>query len=108
MNVVSALNLLLTLAGIIGGIIAYRSGIARSANQIQERVINALEVEMNSMRCKLEDMKAENTRLCVLIDTICAALRKRGLAVSIDGDMVSISDGHGQSTTTRIQEELLR
>ncbi|GCE07373.1 hypothetical protein KDAU_47020 [Dictyobacter aurantiacus] len=105
MDVLNVVNLVLTVGGIVGGLLAYRGGMARTANEIQERVIAALESELTGMRARLEDMKAENTRLSLIIDTICVALRRRGIAVSIDGDMVSISDDHGASTTTRIQEE---
>ncbi|WP_136625291.1 hypothetical protein [Dictyobacter kobayashii] len=105
MDVLSLLNLLLTIGAILGGVLAYRGGMARTANHIQERVINALEAELTGMRARLEDMKAENTRLSLIIDTICVALRRRGIAVSIDGDMVSISDHSGASTMARIQEE---
>jgi hypothetical protein len=101
----SACNIILTLVTIIGGLLAYRSSIARAANEVQERVIAALDTELKTMRDKLDDMKIENTRLSLIIDTICAALRSRGMAVSIDGDMVSIKDSSGSSTTTRIQEE---
>lgn len=104
-NTFSALNIALTLVTIIGGLLAYRSSITRAANEVQERVIAALETEIQTMRNKLEDMAMENTRLCLIIDTICAALRSRGIAISIDGDMVSIKDSSGASTTTRIQED---
>jgi hypothetical protein len=105
MDLLSTVNFALTIGGIIGGIIAYRSGVERSANQVQEHVISALDAELSSLHAKIDDLKAENTRLCLIIDVICAALRRRGLAVSIDGDIVSISDLHGESTMTRIQEE---
>lgn len=105
MDLLSTVNFALTVGGIIGGVIAYRSGVERSANQVQESVISALDAELSSLHHKIDDMKAENTRLCLIIDTICAALRSRGLAVSIDGDIVSISDSRGKSTMTRIQEE---
>lgn len=105
MDFLGMLNLILTVTGILGGLLAYRSGLARTANEIQERVIHALELELTGMRGKLQDMQDENTRLSLLIDTICAALRGRGMVISIDGDMVSIRDQQGMSTTTRIQEE---
>jgi cell division protein FtsB len=104
-NIFSTVNIILTLVTIAGGLLAYRSSIARAANEVQERVIAALEAEITTMRDKLDDMKAENTRLRVTIETICAALRSRGMAVSIDGDMVSIKDSRGSSTTARIKEE---
>ena len=103
-NTLSIFSILLTICGILGGIVAFRSGISRTANEVQERVINALESELAQLRQRLDDLKEENTRLKHTIETICAALKSRGLAVTIEGDMVSIHDGSGSSTTTRIQE----
>ena len=99
----SIFSILLTICGILGGIVAFRNGFTRTANDIQERVINALQSELGQLRQRLDDLKEENTRLKQTIDTICAALKSRGLAVTIEGDMVSIRDSAG-STTTRIQE----
>ena len=104
MDLLSTINFVLILIGIIGGIIAYRNGLERSANEVQQRVISALDVDLNNLRAKIDDLRAENTRLSLVIDTICAALRRRGLAVAIDSAIVSISDQQGQSTMTRIQE----
>ena len=102
-STLSIFSILLTVCGILGGIVAFRNGFARTANEIQERVINALESELAQLRQRLDDLKEENTRLKLTIDTICAALKSRGLAVTVEGDMVSIRDSAG-STTTRIQE----
>ena len=99
----SIFSILLTICSILGGIVAFRNGFTRTANDIQERVINALESELSQLRQRLDDLKEENTRLKQTIDTICAALKSRGLAVTVEGDMVSIRDSSG-STTTRIQE----
>jgi len=101
----SVISLLLTIGGLLGGFFAFKNGMVATANTVQERVINALESEITNLRQRLDDMKDENVRLRLIIDTICAALKSRGLAVTIDGDMVSIHDAHGSSTTvTHIQE----
>jgi hypothetical protein len=101
----SVISLLLTIGGLLGGFFAFRNGMVRTANEVQERVINALESEINNLRQRLDDMKDENIRLRLIIETICAALKSRGLAVTIDGDMVSIHDAQGGTTTiTHIQE----
>ena len=105
MDLLGTINFVLILAGIVGGIFAYKSGVERSANEVQERVIGALNVELNSLRGKIDDLKADNARLSLTIETICVALRGHGLAVSIDGAIVSISDRQGLSTMSRIHEE---
>ena len=101
----SIISLILTIAGLLGGFYAFRNGMTRTANEVQERVINALESEIITLRQRLDDMKEDNIRLQLIIDTICAALESRGLAVTVDGHMVSIHDTHSSTTTvTRIQE----
>src|SRR6266852_1584770 len=101
----SVISLLLTIGGLLGGLRTIKNNMTRTANEVQERVINALESEITSLRLRLDDMKDENVRLRLIIETICAALKSRGLAVTIDGDMVSIHDAHGSTTTiTHIQE----
>jgi hypothetical protein len=101
----SVISLLLTIGGLLGGFFAFRNGMTATANEVQERVINALESEIASLRERQDDMKEENIRLRLIIDAICAALKTRGLAVTIDGHMVSIHDTSGGTTTvTHIQE----
>lgn len=95
-NVYTALSIfcmILTLCAIFGGILAFRNGFTRTANEIQERVINALESEISTLRMRIEDVEQENNRLHQTILTICEALKKRDLVVSIDGNLISISDG---------------
>ncbi len=103
-STLSVLNLVLTITGILGGLLAFRNGITRTANEVQERVIHALEIELESLRQRLDDMKDENIRLKHTIDTIYAALKGRGIVVTIEGDMISIRDDRG-STTSRIVDD---
>ena len=101
----SIISLLLTIGGLLGGFYAFKSGMSRAASEVQEHVINALESEITNLHQRLEDLKDENTRLRLIIETICAALKSRGLVVTIDGDMVSIHDTHRSTTTfTHIEE----
>lgn len=100
---ISVISLVLTVAGILGGIFAFRNGFSRTANEVQERVINALNCELDALRQRINDLERENSRFQQIISTICEALKKRGLAVSIDGNLVSISDGK-DTHSMRIQE----
>ncbi|MBV9020384.1 MAG: hypothetical protein JOZ71_06680, partial [Ktedonobacteraceae bacterium] len=103
-NIASIVSIVLALATLFGGIFAFRSGFVHTANQVQERVINALQSEIDAIRARMDDLERENTRLRHTIETICMALKTRGIVVSIDGDMVNIRDGV-TSTTARIQEK---
>ena len=98
----SIVSLILTVCGIVGGYVAFRYGITRTANDVQEHVINALSSEIDVMRDRIEDLENENLRLDQVILTICEALKKRGLIMHIEGNIVTVSDGH-ETQSVRIQ-----
>ena len=102
-NFLSILNLVLLIATTLGGILAFRHGFTRTANEVQERVIAALNSELAALASRVESMEKENVRLHQIIATICAALKRRGIAVTIQGDMVNIHDQSG-THTERIHE----
>ena len=102
-NFLSILNLVLLIATTLGGILAFRHGFTRTANEVQERVIAALNSELAALASRIESMEKENIRLHQIIATICAALKRRGIAVTIQGDMVNIHDQSG-THTERIHE----
>src|SRR5436305_3337630 len=104
-NFLSILNLVLLIATTLGGILAFRHGFTRTANEVQERVIAALNSELAALASRVESMEKENVRLHQIIATICAALKRRGIAVTIEGDMVNIHDQSG-THTERIHEHL--
>jgi hypothetical protein len=86
------LNLLISSFLVIGGFIAYRHGFARTVNEVQERVINALQNELQTLQDRIKALEQGNRRLEHIIATICSALKARGIHITIDGSMVSIHD----------------
>ena len=110
MEPLSLINLIITLCLMIGGVVAYRHGFTRTANEVQERVIHALQSEIQTLHDRIAALEKENTRLSYTLTTMCLALKQRGIHVTIDGDIVSIQDRFGTSHTynTRVpgmQEE---
>jgi hypothetical protein len=99
----SIFSVVLTIASTIGGFYAFKNGLARTANEVQERVINALHEEISMLRARLDDLEKENKRLDLLITTLCQALKRRGLIVTIEGNVVTVTDGRS-SQVARIQE----
>ncbi len=102
--------LVMMLAAIIGGIAAFRDAlrktrrdIERSTMEAQERANNAMQQEINTMKDKISDLERENTRLSQTLGLIKSALRKRGLTISIDGDLVTIESSNGTMQTGHIQ-----
>lgn len=78
--------------------------ITRSVTEVQERANNALQSEINTLKDKVTELEKENARHRQTIGLIKRALSKRGLTITIDGDLVSISDDHGVSIHQRIEE----
>ena len=104
LNILSILSLILTIAGIIGGIVAFKSGAVRTANEVQGRVIDALESEVHAHQLRIKDIEEHSQRYQQLLETLCAALKLRGLTVHIDDHVITIIDQTSSTTTTtRIQ-----
>lgn len=99
LTVLSIFNVVMGLGIILGGIVGYRHGFRKTARDleeqaqvIQDRVINALKSEIEMLQNRISTLEKENTRLLALVRLISSALKRRGLSVSIDGDLVSIED----------------
>ena len=106
LNILSILSLILTIAGIIGGIVAFKSGAVRTANEVQGRVIDALESEVHALQLRIKDIEEHSQRYQQLLETLCAALKLRGLTVHIDDHLITIIDQTSSTTTTtRIQSQ---
>jgi cell division protein FtsB len=105
-NAAGILNTALMLCLIIGGSLAIRSGKQQQAGSIQSQVIDALKAELETLQRRVDSLEKENTRLTQIMSLIKQALRKRGLTITIDGDLVTIDDGRGSSSQySHIQEE---
>jgi 3-dehydroquinate dehydratase len=102
-TILSIFSVTLTIASIIGGFYAFKTSLSRTANEVQEHVINALNQEISVLRGRLDDLEKENKKLNQVIVTICEALKRRGLIVTIEGNLVTLTDGKN-SQTARIQE----
>ena len=110
MEPLSLINLIITLCLTIGAVVAYRYGFTKTANEVQERVIHALQSEIQSLHDRIAALEKENTRLSYTLTTMCQALKQRGIHVTIDGDIISIQDHSGASYTyntrvSRLQED---
>ncbi len=86
--------LLLFLA--IGGYIGLKSGLAKAATEVQERVRAALHDENELLRNQVKRLENENKRLDGLMLLIVTALKKtRGIELEVDDDIVTLRDASG-------------
>lgn len=88
-------------ATIFGAIYVTKSGMTEKASAAQQSAIDAMQAELTTLRGKVDDITKENTRLEHVIDTICEALKIKGIVISVQGEMVHIRD-NGNSTSKHI------
>lgn len=103
-NAAGILNTVVIVLILAGGYIALRSGKHQKAGEIQEQVIEALKAELETLQRRIDRLERENVRLTQTIGLIKSALSQRGMIITIDGDLVTISDSKGSSQSARIQE----
>lgn len=109
MNLSTWLNiayLLILTAITIASIVSFRVSmdktrreIERNTMEVMERANNALMAEINTLKDKISDLERENIALKQTLGLIKSALRKRGLVISIDGDLVTIASVSGDGIT---------
>jgi len=80
-----------------------KSKAASTATDEQEKVINAMNARLEVQERNINDLVKENARLQLILETIKAALKSRGLIITIDGEMITIGDGTS-TTTTHIRQ----
>lgn len=104
-NAAGIFNTFLMLCLIVGGYIAIKSGKQQQSGTLQSQAIEALQAELESLQRRIEVLEKENTRLTQIMSVIRVALKKRGLVVSIENDIVMISDSTGMSSANPITQQ---
>ena len=105
-SILSTISIILTIATLLGGVVVFRGTANKTASEAQERAITAMREEIDSLRNKQAEIRAECDRQRNIVETIITALKMKGYTIIISGDVVSISEigGGGTTVTTRIQE----
>jgi hypothetical protein len=109
-TITSILNIILSLSMLFGGVFAYRKAVTKAHMDIQDqsseaqaRTIEAMQGELEIVKGRTDELKYENKRLNHIIQTICEALKLKGIAICINGEIVNIRT-KDDTTTARIQE----
>ena len=97
------LGTLLAIAGIFGIYSAFKNGRNTNLANIQQQAITALQTQISSLKDKITELEKENALQGHLIELITSALKKKGMIVTIDGDMITISGKDGSSTVVKQQ-----
>lgn len=98
------LSMGVTIVGVVvGGMYIGRNAAGKTANDAQLTAIAAMQAEINTLRGRTDDLRKENARQEVVIETICSALKTRGMIISIQGEMINIQDSNSGSVTMKIR-----
>jgi hypothetical protein len=98
---------------VIGGFYVIKSGVGKTVSKANQEAIVALQatilaLQADCQRCekKVDDLTKDKIRLELTIDTMCDALKSRGLLITIQGEMINIDTLDGKSSTvTRIHSK---
>ncbi len=97
--------LIVCIPAIFAGKAMLRSKVNEDANNAQQRLMSTMKDEIDGLRRKVDDTTKDNTRMKQTIDTICQALKKQGLIITIDGDLIIIGNSKGDNTIARIHDQ---
>lgn len=95
------LLIMLMIGGIIGTFFAVRYGRQTSLTKFQEDTNKALTDRIKVLEDKIIDLEKDKIRYEHIIDTITSALRKRGLVISVDGEMYPILTDTSETAAQR-------
>lgn len=94
-------NLILIVAGIIGGWMVIQSSLAHGAQEIQDRVKTSILEENDLLQKRLDRVEDENKLLKKQMQRAFELLEEtRGIIIKIDGELIQIQDTQGSVVTT--------
>jgi hypothetical protein len=100
-EVLPYLDTVLAVGLMIGGIFAIRTGRRNALATIQEQTITALQSQVNALTMRIVELEKERAHQDVVVGLITGALKRRGIAVTVDGDMVTLKSRDGSESTVR-------
>lgn len=96
----------LALCGVIGGFIAVKAGYFQQSGAAQAQAIAALQAQIEAQTAQIATLKESLRHLKQVVITIQRLEEKRGVAIDINGEFVTlIDDGDRRERTLRIRIE---
>jgi hypothetical protein len=96
----------LALCGVIGGFFAMKTGYFQQSGAAQGRAIDAQTAQIESLEAQIVTLKESLRHLKQVVITIQRLEEKRGVAIDINGEFVTlIDDGDKRERTLRIRIE---
>lgn len=105
MNIITTLipiiNSLFTLAALVGGVFVFRNAKKAGIIQIQSDTIVAMQQQIEALKTGQAALQKDNGHLQYVIETISSALKQKGIIISIEGEMVTLEDMTGRTSSVR-------
>lgn len=96
----SIIYIVFTIIAMLAGVFVFKKEVIKATNEIQahtstiqQNAISAMEQEISVLRSRITDVERENKKAEQIILTICDAMKKRGLDIHVDGNVVTVRDG---------------
>jgi hypothetical protein len=93
-------NLIVLVGGVVGGFIVLRSSLASGAATMQEKIRESLKDENEGLQRRLDRIEEDNVLLKHQLELVVEILKRQGIILEINGEMVRIKDTHGSTFTT--------
>jgi hypothetical protein len=106
-TIFSYLSFFLAACVTLGGIFVYRRGNLKTLNDIQERVVTLLEAETKVLREQAEDCRKEALYLSQIIETLQTSLKSMGITITIEGDVVTITEKRGRNSSSVVRKNII-
>lgn len=103
-NFITLTNILLGIfgiSGIIGAFFTIRNVRRATIVTIQDQTIQAMQQQINALKAGQEALQKDNSHLQYVIETISAALKQKGILITVEGEMVTVEDGRHSSSVRR-------
>lgn len=105
-SILAVANLVVIIVGIIAGRIVLKSSIAKSENEIKERILTDLGKENEVLRNRVLRLETENRRMSKLMQLIMTTLKKtHGIELDIDEDVITLRSPNG--TVSRVSVDAI-
>jgi hypothetical protein len=95
-NLLTLVNLLCLVGGLIGGYIVLRSSITKTKDEVQDRVRDALIAENALLNKRLDRMDIESKKQARVLALIITTMKKLyGIEIDIDEDAITLKSTNG-------------
>lgn len=100
-HLIGFIQIIITIFGMIGAFFAFRKVQRESIIKFQKETIDSMKDRIDLLEGRVNDLDKENYSLKQTLETVKEALKQRGMIVTIDGDLVTISDSDGKHSMRR-------